>query len=39
MAKIYCTLIHKGLKDIDDVPALIKDEVKILLKEIYNYVI
>lgn len=31
MAKLYVTLIKKGLKTIDDVPAKILDEVKTLL--------
>ena len=33
MAKIYVTLILKGLKTIDDVPVSLKAEVKKLLKE------
>lgn len=34
MAKIYAELIKKGLKSIDDVPALIKDEVLEILEKI-----
>lgn len=33
MAKIYVALIQKGLKTIDDVPDIIKDEVILLLQE------
>ena len=33
MAKIYVSLIKKGLKTIDDVPAALLDEVKKLLGE------
>lgn len=33
MAKIYCALIKKGIKTIDDVPTQLKDEVKRLLEE------
>lgn len=33
MAKIYVSLIKKGLKTIDDVPAELLDEVKKLLGE------
>lgn len=33
MAKIYVSLIKKGLKTIDDVPAVLLDEVKKLLGE------
>ena len=33
MAKIYCSLIKKGLKTIEDVPEKIKAEVEILLNE------
>jgi hypothetical protein len=32
MAKIYVSLIEKGLKSIDDVPDNLKAEVKKLLK-------
>lgn len=32
MAKIYATLIKKGLKTIDDVPEKIRDDVKKLLE-------
>lgn len=31
MAKIYVTLIKKGLKTIDDVPAGLRDAVQALL--------
>ena len=31
MARIYAELIKKGLKTIDDVPAKLKAEVKMLL--------
>ena len=33
MAKIYASLIRKGLKTIDDVPKQLRDEVKKLLEE------
>ena len=33
MAKIYFSLIMKGLKIIDEVPAQLRDEVKKLLEE------
>lgn len=33
MAQIYCNLIKKGLKTIDDVPAQLRDEVERLLAE------
>lgn len=33
MAKIYFSLIMKGLKTIDEVPAQLLDEVKKLLEE------
>lgn len=33
MAKIYASLIKKGLKTIDDVPENLRDEVRALLKE------
>lgn len=33
MAKIYCDLIKKGLKTIDDVPQRWKNEVQRLLNE------
>ncbi len=33
MAKIYYSLIKKGLKTIEDVPEKIKAEVEILLNE------
>ncbi len=32
MAKVYASLIRKGLKTIDDVPAALKKAVKALLK-------
>lgn len=32
MAKIYVALIRKGIKTIDDVPELLREEVKRLLK-------
>ena len=31
MAKIYASLIKKGLKTIDDVPEKLRDEVEALL--------
>lgn len=31
MAQIYATLINRGLKTIDDVPAVIRDEVQAIL--------
>jgi len=33
MAKIYANLIRKGLKTIDDVPEVIREEVERLLEE------
>ena len=33
MAKIYASLIKKGLKTIDDVPENLRDEVRALLAE------
>ena len=33
MAKVYATLIKKGLKTIEDVPAKLRDEVLALLNE------
>ena len=33
MAKIYASLIKKGLKTIDDVPEKLRDEVRALLEE------
>lgn len=33
MAKIYYSLIKKGLKTIEDVPEKIKEEVEVLLNE------
>lgn len=33
MAKVYVSLIQKGLKTIDDVPDTIKDEVILILQE------
>ena len=33
MAKIYFSLIKKGLKTIEDVPAQLREEVKKLLEE------
>lgn len=33
MAKIYVTLIEKGLKTIDDVPEIIREQVRELLQE------
>lgn len=33
MAKIYASLIKKGLKNIDDVPKLLREEVQKLLEE------
>lgn len=33
MAKIYASLIKKGLKTIDDVPENLRDEVRELLEE------
>lgn len=32
MAQIYATLIRKGLKTIDDVPANLKDAVQAILE-------
>ena len=36
MAKVYYSLIKKGLKTIDDVPAKYKKAVQALLKENEN---
>lgn len=33
MAKIYYSLIQKGLKTVDDVPDELKEQVKTLLDE------
>ena len=33
MAKIYAELIRKGLKSIDDVPAILKAQVQKLLAQ------
>lgn len=33
MAKVYASLIKKGLKTIDDVPEQIRDEVEAILAE------
>ena len=33
MAKIYAELIRKGIKTLDDVPARIRADVELLLKE------
>lgn len=34
MAVVYATLIIKGKKTIDQVPAIIRDEVKQILKDL-----
>ncbi len=34
MAVVYATLIIKGRKTIDQVPAIIRDEVKWILKDL-----
>lgn len=34
MAVVYATLIIKGRKTIDQVPAIIRDEVKEILKDL-----
>lgn len=34
MAVVYATLIIKGRKTIDQVPAIIRDEVKHILKDL-----
>lgn len=33
MAKVYASLIKKGLKTIDDVPENLRDEARALLEE------
>ena len=33
MANVYATLIIKGKKTIDDVPAILKEQVKQILKD------
>lgn len=33
MAKVYLSLIRKGLKTIEDIPAKLKEQVQKLLKE------
>lgn len=33
MAKIYASLIKKGLKTIEDVPAQIREQVEVLIAE------
>ena len=32
MAKVYADLIKKGLKNLDDVPAKLRDAVKVILE-------
>lgn len=34
MPKIYAELIRKGLKTIDDVPVIIREQVKEILKDL-----
>lgn len=34
MAKIYASLVKKGLKTIDDVPAQLREEVKKLFQSL-----
>ena len=34
MVAVYCTLILKGLKTIDDVPALIREDVRKMLEDL-----
>ena len=34
MAVVYATLIIKGRKNVDQVPAIIRDEVKQILKDL-----
>lgn len=36
MAQIYATLIKRGLKQIDDVPSVIREEVQAILDEKTN---
>ena len=33
MAQIYASLIRKGVKTIDDVPSVIRDEVEKILQQ------
>jgi hypothetical protein len=33
MAKIYAELIRKGLKTLDDVPEILREQVKKILEE------
>ena len=33
MAKIYAALIRKGLKTLDDVPEILREQVKKILEE------
>ena len=33
MVQIYVELIHKGLRKIDQVPSIIRDKVRMALKE------
>ena len=34
MAKVYADLIRKGIKTIDDVPETLKEQVKLILKDL-----
>ncbi|WP_239714440.1 CD1375 family protein [Paenibacillus sp. 19GGS1-52] len=36
MPKIYASLIRKGLKTIEEVPTVIREEVKLLLVDVHN---
>lgn len=33
MAKVYAALVRKGIKRMDDIPAQLRDEVLMLLKD------
>lgn len=36
MPKIYASLIRKGLKTLEEVPTIIREEVRLLLDDVHN---
>ncbi len=36
MPKIYASLIRKGLKTLEEVPTIIREEVRLLLDGVHN---
>ncbi|WP_229522518.1 CD1375 family protein [Paenibacillus monticola] len=36
MPKIYASLIRKGLKTLEEVPTVIREEVRLLLDDVQN---